>query len=1175
MPKKHVFGTTVWGAYFISAMERMADSGRLDRGRSYAGNGKVRKLAIKDGLATARVAGNYQPYYDVSIRFHALSNVERDRVFALVESDPMLLGRIASGELPERLLQGLKKQGVELLPRTWSDMKRSCDCPDCGDPCKHQAAVYYVIAQEIDRDPSALFRLRGVDLEAKYRAPRPEEAATGRGSASPKAGAKTRGGKDPENGIPEPVGIRWVKSWPEADGGGIEEVEIASYGKVIPRLLPPGPPLASVDLVTSLTGFYHELAARWDIPFRSTAASPRDDETGDAKARAFARREYRVQLDGYKLSVIDEAGRATTPLAAARSFLALPPVGGSPSFSFLSSFFRTMRSIAAAGALFPDVRASGNRFECVWKPARFGSDVAAALEGLARVAVEPGRSGAFSARLPDRASFVGIMACAFLTEYVRALGFASQASAASPVWLALFHGETIDASAPAIRSLPRALHSRFAVFELAASRTELELSVRPSRAAQADYALSAFVRGADGAWTPLAKAFGTGGADAYLFPALLSNFVPGLSQLGKRQSVALPEKDLASLVVDAAPLLVRLGVSVVFPRELTRLASPRAVLVPGKVSRARSLAPSLGAAATLSFDWKVSLGEGELVDPGEFARMLAKGVSLARFRSGFVRLDAAEAAAILEKIARVPKPGALDAIREQLANGEPDASGERSIANAFANLLSTARKPGKEQPRAIEPPAGLKAKLRPYQERGYRWLRENLGSGFGCVLADDMGLGKTVQAIALALSLKESGALAHGALVIAPATLLTNWERELARFAPGLSVALYYGLGRKAAAVDVTLTTYETFHRDEKKLLGSRGEKAWDLVVLDEAHIVKNPEAKRSKAVKRIPSLMRIALSGTPVENNLAELWSIFDFAIPGYLGSLADFTRDYRVPIETRSSKEDAARLRRICSPFLLRRLKTDKTVIADLPDKITVDEYATLSPEQAALYEAAVREGLDRISGAGGIARRGMVLALITALKQIGNHPRNWDKESPDSAELSGKARLLVALLEPALESGEKVLVFSQYVEMLDILAAIVEDNLGMVPRRLQGGMSKARRDAEVDAFQAEAGPGVFLLSLRAGGVGLNLTAASRVVHYDLWFNPAVENQATDRAFRIGQTKNVFVHRLITRGTLEERINETLQSKKALAELTVGSGETWISELGDGELRELVELR
>lgn len=637
----------------------------------------------------------------------------------------------------------------------------------------------------------------------------------------------------------------------------------------------------------------------------------------------------------------------------------------------------------------------------------------------------------------------------------------------------------------------------------------------------------------------------------------MSNYAPAIARLGKEPWVVLSEEELAGFVLDAAPLLSRLGAALVLPKELRSLARPKPALA---AKKRRGLASYLDLATAFSFDWSVALGD-ERLTPAEFAGLVASGRRLVRWRGRWVRLDPAEAARVLAAVSGKKAPEALEGLRAALS-GEVEADGDLP---AFIDLLTG---------RTAEParlPATLNATLRPYQERGFRWLLGYLERGLGCLLADDMGLGKTVQTLAAILALKESGRLGSGALVCAPASLLTNWQRELSRFAPSLSLCLYHGPGRRRRPADVTLSSYETAQRDARRLSGE----PWGLLVLDEAHYIKNPDSGRAKAIKALPTAARLALSGTPVENNLAELWSLFDFALPGYLGGLDYFSAAYRVPIELDRSEEAAERLRRVSSPFILRRLKTDAEIAPDLPDKLVVDEYATLTPEQAALYEAIAGEGLERIEAAEREERLGLVLALITALKQASNHPRNYDKVSPGGSERSGKARLLAAILESAFESGERVLVFSQYVEMLGILEGIVSSELGVKPSLLHGGMTKRRRDEAVDAFQSGSGPGAMLVSLKAGGVGLNLTAAARVIHYDLWWNPAVENQATDRAYRIGQSRDVFVHRLITRDTIEERIDAMIASKRELSALTVRAGESWLGALSDGELRELVALR
>jgi SNF2 family DNA or RNA helicase len=445
----------------------------------------------------------------------------------------------------------------------------------------------------------------------------------------------------------------------------------------------------------------------------------------------------------------------------------------------------------------------------------------------------------------------------------------------------------------------------------------------------------------------------------------------------------------------------------------------------------------------------------------------------------------------------------------------------------------------------------------------------NLRSGFGCLLADDMGLGKTVQAIAVILRLREEQLLSQGALVIAPAALMTNWEREIGRFAPDLRVVLYHGKGRSLEAdSDVFLTTYETASRDSEKLC----ERGFSLLVCDEAQLMKNAETRRSRGVKSIRSVYRLALSGTPVENRLEDLRSIFDVVLPGYLGGPTEFTKRWRVKIEVERDPEAAEQLRRITSPFLMRRLKTDKNIVSDLPEKIVTDEYATLVPEQAALYQSVVQASLEKAEAAENpLELSALILSLLTSLKQVCDHPRVYDKESPGEASLSGKCLMLLELLGEILDRREKVLVFSQFVEMLELLKTIISDRLGETCLVYHGGLAKKKRDEVVDAFQNEESSRIMLVSLRAGGLGLNLTAASRVVHYDLWYNPAVENQATDRTYRIGQTKNVFVHRLISSGTFEEKIDAMIKAKRELADMSIASGESWIAKMGIDELRSL----
>ena len=1206
----------------MHAMENLADQARLNRGRSYAANGNVLKLSIENGVALAMVEGSYQPWYNVKIAFKPLSQSERAALFRLINDDPMLVGRIAVGELPAELIERLRMANVRLLPERWDDMQRSCTCPDYGDPCKHMAAVYYVLAQEIDRDPSTLFRLRGVDIfsELKERGKRSDAKA------------------DASTALPDPLPVALAKPWRVSDRIAAPELPaIQPYDKTIIELLPPSPPLAPYDLRSALAGFYKDIDRHWDRMIESFL--PEDELEERARTLPQAHIEIHLFRDEKSsqskrpfFSAITASGKKErlSPLEAVRLCLAIDKDEGSQGYRFLREFSRAMRAIVAAKAFVPDIamyesvkkgRRAGNIFmRAVWKPALLGADVRslfdiieplvpapdymmeprkALLKPSALAAAKAKTAPAKKGKVPSPHSTLLLLASDFLSDIVTELRYLPPgvADISHPVTAALFRNEEADISSPLHRSIPKALRSWLSVFDLANSGFQYELLVEnPVKTELSDwgneddhvpdrtprYALSATARqtgpsankakAIQNKRIPLAEAAKRFGVSVLTFPAILSAFIPELAQLGSKTCVELDDISLSRFVVESATLLRNLGVTVALPKELCDLIRPKPVLAAKKSKKAGNLISFLTMNSLLSFEWKISIGDS-LISAAEFERMVKAGTALVRFRQGYIRLEASEAASMLERIKQGPKPDAFDVLHEYLAgSAEFDEALRKKLAAMLPQPAADAspRKAKAAGAVAVEIPlpATLNATLRPYQARGFQWIATTMGRGFGCVLADDMGLGKTVQAIACVLHLKETKSLKKGALICAPATLITNWERELEKFAPSLSVSIYYGAGRRSKMADILLTSYETFLRDQEKFK----DKEWDIAILDEAHLIKNPEAKRSKAVKEIMASNRLALSGTPVENHLGELWSIFDFAIPGYLHTLEHFRSTYRKPIEVDKSIETAERLRRITSPFLLRRLKTDRSIIADLPDKIVANEYATLTDEQAALYESVVRDCMEKISKSEGIARRGLILALITGLKQICNHPRNYDKDSAPAAERSGKTRLLLSLLESIAEAGEKVLIFSQYVEMLNILRDIIIQDLGVEPFMLHGKMTRTKRDAAIERFRGAAGPAILLISLKAGGLGLNLTEATRVIHFDLWFNPAVENQATDRAFRIGQRKNVFVHRLITKDSFEEKIDAILNAKRNLAEMAVSTGETWITELDNKALAELV---
>ncbi len=586
----------------------------------------------------------------------------------------------------------------------------------------------------------------------------------------------------------------------------------------------------------------------------------------------------------------------------------------------------------------------------------------------------------------------------------------------------------------------------------------------------------------------------------------------------------------------------------------------------------------------VSFTWELAVGD-EPLDRAEFERLVALKQPLVQVRGQWVALDVTHIDQILTLLQREGTMTLGDAVRMGLGGDASGAPAGIELAGLTAEgwlqeLLERLSHP--ERIALLAAPATLGGTLRPYQIRGFSWLVFLRRLGAGACLADDMGLGKSIQTMALLLQARAEGTDGP-ALIVSPTSVVANWQREIQRFAPSLRVMIHQGADRqsgatfaKAAALhDVVLTSFPLLARDHDTLRGV----AWDTVVLDEAQNIKNPAAKQAQAARTLTARHRVALTGTPVENRLSELWSIMHFLNPGYLGNEATFRRTFARPIERDANPEVTDQLRRLTTPLVLRRVKTDPTVISDLPQKLEMNVYCTLSREQATLYEAVVQEALRAIEHAehtgSAIKRRGQVLAMLMKLKQVCNHPAQLLKDGSALPGRSGKLTRLVEMLEEVYAESDRALIFTQFAEMGGLLQQHLRETFHDDVLFLHGGTPAKERDAQVRRFQAPHGPRVFILSLKAGGTGLNLTAANHVFHFDRWWNPAVENQATDRAYRIGQTRNVQVHTFLCGGTLEEHIDELITSKRALAASVLGTSEGWLTELSSADLRDLVTLR
>jgi superfamily II DNA or RNA helicase len=651
-----------------------------------------------------------------------------------------------------------------------------------------------------------------------------------------------------------------------------------------------------------------------------------------------------------------------------------------------------------------------------------------------------------------------------------------------------------------------------------------------------------------------------------------------------------------NFINDAAPAITEAGMSVILPPELTRSGQRRLRMrmrIEQRTSDSRQIA---GPSAMnrrdelLNFRWEVEL-DGQLLTADDLVELEKLKAPLVRYRGQWVAVDRNELKEARQLLAdrggtlsrSAALAAALGGVQTSTVFESPkhlpiEVSVDADLARLLTQLTDRATSEN------IPTPKELHGVLRPYQQRGLAWLAMMARVQLGACLADDMGLGKTIQLLAFLLHRRErvdqqKEKDMRPTLLICPTSVLGNWQREIARFTPSIPVCAHYGPERARqvealralAPGSIVMTSYGLLRRDAALLT----EIEWAVAVLDEAQNIKNASSRTARTARALRAEFRIALTGTPVENRLAELWSICEYLNPGLLGSFEGFRREIAIPIERFAREDVAERLKHIVRPLILRRVKSDASIIQDLPPKQDMTVYCTLTREQASLYQAELDSALANIESADGIARRGQVLALITALKQICNHPAQYLHEAGPLGGRSGKLERLREMLDEALASGDRVLVFTQYREMGDRLVRNLTQHFGNVIQYLHGGTPRATRDKMIQRFQEDAsGPRIFVLSLKAGGTGLNLTAATHVFHYDRWWNPAVEDQATDRAYRIGQQRRVQVHKFLCAGTIEERVNQMLEAKRDLAARIVGQGEQWITELDNQQLRELFSL-
>lgn len=678
----------------------------------------------------------------------------------------------------------------------------------------------------------------------------------------------------------------------------------------------------------------------------------------------------------------------------------------------------------------------------------------------------------------------------------------------------------------------------------------------------------------------------------------------------------LSEEEAWMFLTEASETLLALDVEILLPSWWQAMKNAN-LKVKASLKGTSSHRPSfVGLQAMLDFNWRFSMNGVDLSED-EFGKLVEEKRRLVFIRGRWVKLDPQFIRHIQDMMKRAEKEGlhVRDLLEQELIESD-GAEDELDNPKAFAKIQIELNRQWKQMIKQLSEvheipmeavPSGLQGELRPYQQLGMSWLWFLRQYGFGATLADDMGLGKTVQLISYLLKVKEivgdeltvvhdtqteakkrrkkdedaqpAKVPVKAALIICPTSVLGNWQKELERFAPEMKVYLHYGSNRlkedafleKAKDADIVLTSYGLSHID----LAEFESLIWSSIAIDEAQNIKNAQTKQSKAVRKLRGRHHIALTGTPMENRLSELWSIFDFTNHGYLGSLGQFQKKFVIPIEKDEKKEKVQQLQSLIRPFLLRRTKKDEEVALNLPDKLEQKEYCPLTAEQASLYEQLIHDTFAEIEKLSGFERKGLILQMLSRLKQLCNHPALYLKEKSAGRELldrSNKLEKLVELIDAVLEQGESCLIFTQYIEMGEMIKSTLKKKFGIEVPFLNGSVPKVKRDEMIEQFQNQEFP-VFLLSLKAGGTGLNLTAANHVIHYDRWWNPAVENQATDRAYRIGQSRFVHVHKMICTGTLEEKIDAMLEKKQFLNDQIIQS-ENWITELSTDELKDLVYL-
>ncbi len=1166
------FGKTWWGQQWLNSLNNIDYSNRLPRGASYANKGAVKKISIKDNRISAKVQGTRSRPYNIDIIMPPFFDPELSNFIEELSCRPSIISKMLNRELDPNVLSLAEQFGLKVFPKQWSDLKMNCSCPDWAVPCKHLASVIYKISAEIDNNPFLVFSLHNVDLINELNK---------RGIIIKKTN----------------IAIPQLKKLYFERGNTIKDYNPEdAYKKLSFTELNP----INEDLVSLLSpypAFYTSSKADFREKYRNhlkrIVKNVQKAAKGKISLADFFENAYsentKINYHSKNTLILDNNFKARVlinkePYSIGDFLRGLSQIQSSrtidyqPSTASLHTVLHFALQLIANGAIIPQiVQIPGKNFIIRWLPAMLSEDVRKLVDELETMLPpdifiwqEEKRKRKIS---KDKA--INLLSL-FITEIVQLTSYKVDENIFESLF---FKSVSYSFSNPGEKELSGGIMSwlqkfyitqgRFkpmivVVEDLTTNTFKLNIQIKDSEDNnKLPYSLQEILK---------SNKFKDVRFEILQTVSQLSGFIEGLDNYlnsSGDKKIVMDLETFTPFLMQLVPAIRLLNIDVLLPKSLQEILRPKASV---KIKAEDTSSGFLKLNDLMSFEWQVAIGN-TVMGEDEFKKLLSNSRGLIKYKSNYIYVKQEELQKLYKHFHQTKELSAFEMLRTALSGEYKGAA--VALTDEVKGLINKLK-----NYKTIDLPKNLNAQLRPYQKRGFSWIYRNAKIGFGSVLADDMGLGKTLQVITTLLKFKEEGLLKNKkALVVAPTGLLTNWQAEIQKFAPNLQTEVYHGSQRnlkKLNEFDILLTSYGIARGDSNLLK----KKKWQAVIIDEAQNIKNPRTAQTKAIKSIKADTFIAMSGTPVENRLSEFWSIMDYSNRGFLGNLKEFSDTYANPIEQLNDKKMAEKFKIVTSPFLMRRLKTDKKIISDLPEKIEIDSIASLNKEQASLYQSTLIEAMEVIEQAPTdskqklFVRQGLILQMILALKQICNHPTQFLKNGRMDASLSGKMDLLFDKLDSINENSEKVLIFTQFTEMGKLIKHFIQERYNIEPLYYHGGCSIKERTNMVERFQNNHADRIFILSLKAAGTGLNLTAASHVIHYDLWWNPAVEAQATDRAYRIGQKNNVMVHRFITGNTFEEKINEMINKKKALAQMTVATGENWIGNLSNKELHDIFSL-